>query len=71
MLPAKPLPDYARGLVVNAKAVERATIDAALTGSRRSAYTAMAMNPLVDSVRVAEALLADYIGHFKELQYLR
>ncbi|WP_332601463.1 6-phospho-beta-glucosidase [Arthrobacter sp. S2(2024)] len=71
LLPAKPLPDYARGLVVNAKAVERATIDAALTGSRRSAYTAMAMNPLVDSVRVAEALLADYIGHFKELQYLR
>ncbi|MGO4652373.1 6-phospho-beta-glucosidase [Arthrobacter sp. 2RAF22] len=71
VLPAKPLPDYARGLVVNAKAVERATIDAALTGSRRSAYKAMAMNPLVDSVRVAEALLADYIGHFKELQYLR
>ena len=71
LLPAKALPDYARGLVVNAKAVERATIDAALTGSRRSAYKAMAMNPLVDSVRVAEALLDDYISHFKELQYLR
>lgn len=71
LLPAKALPDYARGLVVNAKAVERATIDAALTGSRRSAYKAMAMNPLVDSVRVAEAVLDEYISHFKELRYLR
>ncbi|MHC6220136.1 6-phospho-beta-glucosidase [Arthrobacter sp. MMS24-S77] len=71
LLPAKALPDYARGLVINAKAVERATIDAALTGSRRSAYKAMAMNPLVDSVRVAEALLDDYISHFSQLQYLR
>lgn len=71
LLPADSLPDYARGLVVNAKAVERATIDAALTGSRSSAYKAMALNPLVDSVRVAEALLDDYVGHFKELQYLR
>lgn len=71
LLPAKALPYYARGLVVNAKAVESATIDAALTGSRRSAYKAMAMNPLVDSVRVAEAVLDEYISHFKELRYLR
>ena len=71
LLPAKALPDYARGLVINAKAVERATIDAAITGSRRSAYKAMAMNPLVDSVRVAAALLDDYISHFEELHYLR
>ncbi|MFH5880496.1 6-phospho-beta-glucosidase [Arthrobacter sp. NA-172] len=71
LLPAKALPDYARGLVINAKAVERATIEAALTGSKRSAYKAMAMHPLVDSVRVAQDLLADYISHFSELQYLR
>ncbi|MCX2747559.1 6-phospho-beta-glucosidase [Arthrobacter sp. MI7-26] len=71
LLPAKSLPDYARGLVINAKAVERATIDAALTGSRRSAYKALSMNPLVDSVRVAQELLDSYISHFSQLQYLR
>ncbi|GAA4042480.1 6-phospho-beta-glucosidase [Arthrobacter methylotrophus] len=71
LLPTRPLPDYARGLVVNAKAVERATIHAALTGSRRSAYKALAMNPLVDSVRVAQELLDAYIDHFEQLQYLR
>lgn len=71
LLPAMALPDYARGLVINAKTVERATIDAAVTGSRRSAYKAMAMNPLVDSVRVAQELLDHYIRHFKQLQYLR
>ncbi|MBT8160053.1 MULTISPECIES: 6-phospho-beta-glucosidase [Arthrobacter] len=70
-LPARPLPDYARGFVVNAKAVEQATIEAALTGSRRAAYKAFAMNPLVDSVRVARGLLDDYIGHFPQLGYLR
>ncbi|MEZ2391315.1 6-phospho-beta-glucosidase [bacterium RCC_150] len=70
LLPARALPDYARGLVINAKAVERATIDAALTGSKRSAYKALALNPLVDSVRVAQGLLDSYIDHFPELHYL-
>lgn len=36
-LPGSPLPDHARGLVVNAKYVEHQTIEAATTGSRRSA----------------------------------
>jgi 6-phospho-beta-glucosidase len=71
LLPADPLPGYAAGLVTTVKAVERATIEAALGGSRNAAYRALAMHPLVDSVRVAHALLDAYIEHFKELAYLR
>jgi 6-phospho-beta-glucosidase len=71
LLPAAPLPDYAAGLVTTVKAVERATIEAALGGSRNAAYRAFAMHPLVDSVRVAHALLDAYAAHFKELAYLR
>ena len=47
------------------------TIDAATSGSKSSAYKALAMNPLVDSVRVAHDLLDSYIDHFEELAYLR
>ena len=64
------LPDYARGLVVNAKYVERCTIEAALGGSRRDALKALAHHPLVDSVRVADRLLEDYIANFPQLAYL-
>ncbi|OFI36578.1 6-phospho-beta-glucosidase [Arthrobacter sp. SW1] len=71
LLPAAPLPDYAAGLVTTVKAVERATIEAALGGSRNAAYRAFAMHPLVDSVRVAHALLDGYMAHFPELAYLR
>ncbi len=71
VLPADPLPGYAAGLVTTVKAVERATIEAALGGSRNAAYRALAMHPLVDSVRVAHALLDGYMDHFGELAYLR
>ncbi|WP_115787988.1 6-phospho-beta-glucosidase [Arthrobacter silvisoli] len=71
LMPADPLPGYAAGLVTSVKAVERATIEAALGGSRSAAYRALAMHPLVDSVRVAHALLDAYTDHFKELAYLR
>jgi len=71
LLPADPLPGYAAGLVTTVKAVERATIEAARGGSRSAAYRALAMHPLVDSVRVAHALLDGYMDHFKELAYLR
>ena len=71
LLPAEPLPGYAAGLVTTVKAVERATIEAALGGDRNAAYRALAMHPLVDSVRVAHALLDAYTDHFKELAYLR
>ncbi|KRV50585.1 6-phospho-beta-glucosidase [Wenjunlia vitaminophila] len=46
------------GLMLSVKAVERATIEAALTGCRAAALRALALHPLVDSVRVAERLLA-------------
>lgn len=46
------------GLMLTVKAVERATIEAASSGSHRAALRALALHPLVDSVRVAERLLA-------------
>ncbi|MGK5496455.1 6-phospho-beta-glucosidase [Streptomyces sp. URMC 125] len=46
------------GLMLALKAVERAAIEAARSGSRRAALRALALHPLVDSVRVAERILA-------------
>ena len=65
------LPDFGVGLVVNAKYVERQTIEAALTGSKTAAVRALTHHPLIDSVSVARALLEDAIGEFPELAYLR
>jgi len=65
------LPDFGVGLVVNAKYVERQTIEAALTGSKTAAVRALTHHPLIDSVTVARALLEDAIGEFPELAYLR
>jgi 6-phospho-beta-glucosidase len=65
-----PLPDHARGLVTAVKAVERATIAAALTGSRDAALRAFALHPLVDSVEVAHRLLAAYAVAHPELAHL-
>jgi 6-phospho-beta-glucosidase len=70
-LPVDPLPDYAAGLVCAVKAVEREVIRAATTASRAAALRALAIHPLVDSVPVAERLLAAYQKHFPELDYLR
>jgi 6-phospho-beta-glucosidase len=66
-----PLPDHAVGLVTSVKAVERAVIDAATTGSRTAALRAMAIHPLVDSVAVARRLLDRYQAQLPELAYLR
>jgi 6-phospho-beta-glucosidase len=65
-----PLPDHARALVTAVKAVERATIEAALTGSRDAALRAFALHPLVDSVEVARRLLAGYAAAHPELAHL-
>ncbi|MDT0345280.1 family 4 glycosyl hydrolase [Streptomyces litchfieldiae] len=46
------------GLMLQVKAVERATIEAAATGSRRAALRALALHPLVDSPAVAARILA-------------
>jgi 6-phospho-beta-glucosidase len=45
------------GLVQHAKAYERLTIEAALTGSRTSALKALVTNPLVGDVDRAGAML--------------
>ncbi|MFP8960368.1 6-phospho-beta-glucosidase [Streptomyces nanhaiensis] len=51
------------GLMLTLKAVERAAIEAALTGSREAALRALALHPLVDSVGVAGRIL-DAAGGF-------
>ncbi|MGV8846728.1 6-phospho-beta-glucosidase [Tessaracoccus sp.] len=65
------LPDHGRGMVVNAKYVERRTMDAAINKSREDALLALSHHPLVDSWTVAEALLDDLVGAFDELSYLQ
>ncbi|SFW92219.1 6-phospho-beta-glucosidase [Amycolatopsis australiensis] len=69
-LATAPLPDHAQGLVTAVKAVERATIEAATTGSREAALRAFALHPLVDSVSVAHRLLDAYAAAHPELAYL-
>ena len=64
------LPAHAAGLVTGVKAVERATIEAAVRGSRRAAHQALALHPLVGSVTVAQRMLDAYIEHFPQLSYL-
>lgn len=70
-LPGARLPEHGRGLVVNAKYVERRTIDAVVHHSRRDALLALVHHPLVDSYAVAEALLDDLVAAFDELAYLK
>jgi 6-phospho-beta-glucosidase len=65
-----PLPEHALGLVTAVKAVERAAIEAATTGSRAAALRAFALHPLVDSVTVARRLLTGYVAAHPELSYL-
>jgi 6-phospho-beta-glucosidase len=59
-LATAPLPGAMLGLVQQVKAVERDTIEAAVTGSATLALRAFAHHPLVDSVAVAQDLLAGY-----------
>lgn len=70
-LPLAPLPPYATGLVSTMKQVERLTLAAARSGSRRDAWRAMAANPLVDSVRVAREVLDELVTAEPGLGYLR
>jgi 6-phospho-beta-glucosidase len=66
-LPLAPLQPEFLGLVEQAKAYERLTVEAALTGSRTTALKALLANPLVPSYGVAapllEALLETNRGH--------
>ncbi|MEV5202504.1 6-phospho-beta-glucosidase [Streptomyces sp. NPDC053720] len=65
-----PLPYHAVGLVTAVKAVERAVLDAAASGSRATAVKAFALHPLVDSVTVAGRLVDGYIEVHPQLAYL-
>lgn len=67
---ADPLPYHAVGLVTAVKAVERAVLDAAESGSRAAAVKAFALHPLVDSVTVADRLVDGYIKVHPSLAYL-
>ncbi|MCB5183270.1 6-phospho-beta-glucosidase [Streptomyces antimicrobicus] len=66
-----PLPYHAAGLVTSVKAVERAVLEAAASGSRADAVTAFALHPLVDSVAVARRLVEGYTAAHPGLSYLR
>jgi 6-phospho-beta-glucosidase len=55
------------GLMQQVKAVERLTIEAALTGSPDVALQAFALHPLVDSVSTARELLRGYLAAIPEL----
>ncbi|WP_405718800.1 6-phospho-beta-glucosidase [Streptomyces sp. NBC_00046] len=65
-----PLPYHAVGLVTAVKAVERAVLDAAASGSRTAAVKAFALHPLVDSVTVAGRLVDGYLKVHPQLAYL-
>ncbi|UFU15601.1 6-phospho-beta-glucosidase [Curtobacterium sp. C1] len=69
-VPGARVPDFGLGTVTAVKYVERQTIEAALHGSRAAALRALAHHPLVDSVRVARALLEDARSTFPHLSYL-
>jgi 6-phospho-beta-glucosidase len=62
------VPDHARALIESVKAVERATIEAALTGSTALAVQALALHPLVPSVTTAREIFAGYRAQLPELQ---
>ncbi|WNI15435.1 6-phospho-beta-glucosidase [Actinacidiphila sp. ITFR-21] len=56
-LPVAPPDEHQAGLMLAVKAVERAAIEAAATGSRTAALRALALHPLVDSAAVADRIL--------------
>jgi 6-phospho-beta-glucosidase len=62
------VPLEAQGLILRVRAAERATIDAALAGSRRLAIRALALHPLVPSVDTATRLLDGYLARNSVLQ---
>jgi 6-phospho-beta-glucosidase len=63
-----PVPDHAQALVQSIKAVERATIEAALSGSPALAVKALALHPLVPSVTTARDIFDEYRRRLPDLQ---
>jgi 6-phospho-beta-glucosidase len=66
-LPVGPPTLYQLGLMAQVKAVERLTIEAAVSGSPDLAEQAFARHPLVDSATVARALLRAYRERIPEV----
>ena len=54
------------GLMAQVKSVERDAITAASTGSRSAAVRAFALHPLVDSLPVANSLVAGYLARLPQ-----
>ena len=63
-----PVPDHARALIETIKAVERATIEAATTGSTALAVKALALHPLVPSVNAAREIFSGYRERLPDLE---
>jgi 6-phospho-beta-glucosidase len=61
------VPAHAEALIRAVKAVERATIAAALSGSSRLAVEALALHPLVPSVATAREIFAGYRARMPQL----
>ncbi len=66
-LPVQPPDLHQIGLMQQVKAVERFTIEAAVTRSPDAALKAFALHPLVDSVSVARDLLRGYVEAIPEV----
>jgi 6-phospho-beta-glucosidase len=64
-LPVGPIPQAYRGLVQAVKAYETLTVEAALTGSRKTALQALAAHPLVGDLEVARPLLDELVAAHK------
>jgi 6-phospho-beta-glucosidase len=62
------VPAHQAALIGAVKAVEEATIAAALSGSSRLAVQALALHPLVPSVAVAREIFAGYRARMPELE---
>ena len=62
------VPAHARALVETMKDIEQRTIEAALTRSRDQAIAALALHPLVPSVRTARAIFDGYRARLPELE---
>jgi 6-phospho-beta-glucosidase len=62
-----PPPAQAIGLIQTVKQVEQLTLEASRTRSRALAVEALALHPVVPSVRAAEAILNEYLARLPEL----
>lgn len=67
-LEVSPLDPHALGLATTMKAVERTTVEAALSGSRAVATKALALHPLVGSVTVARGILDTQLTTLPDLR---